>query len=151
MRSISIRKTFDMAFREKRAWVSLVAWIVPFTAYFALVPAAPAEASGEILRRLGWFAAATLSYGMLLGIGIALIAAHTPRNERGKPDERDRVIELRATSWAYGVMLTGMIVVGIVYPFEQSGWAITNAALFTIVAAEVVREIVTVIAYRRGA
>jgi len=36
-------------------------------------------------------------------------------------------------------------------PFTSSGWTIINAALFTIVAAEIVRCGVIVVSYRRQA
>ena len=74
------------------------------------------------------------------------------RQERGEPlllDERDRAIDGRATRTAYFVMLTGMIVVGVVMPFSDSGWKLTNTALFAIVLAETVRYALIVAGYRR--
>jgi len=57
----------------------------------------------------------------------------------------------RSTTFAYYVLIFGMIQVGVVMPFTSSGWTIINAALFTIVAAEVVRYGVMVLSYRRQA
>src|SRR5690348_7732631 len=74
------------------------------------------------------------------------------RQERGEPlllDERDRAIDGRATRTAYFVLLTGMIVVGVVMPFSDSGWKLTNTALFAIVLAETVRYALIVAGYRR--
>jgi len=74
------------------------------------------------------------------------------RQERGEPlllDERDRAIDGRATRTAYFVMLTGMIVVGVVMPFSDSGWKLTNTALLAIVLAETVRYALIVAGYRR--
>jgi len=36
-------------------------------------------------------------------------------------DERDEVITRRSVSWAYYVLVGGMILVGCVMPFESSG------------------------------
>ena len=47
--------------------------------------------------------------------------------------------------------MAGMILVGVVMPFTESGWAITNAALFMIIVAEVVYYGIVVFSYRRHA
>jgi hypothetical protein len=43
-----------------------------------------------------------------------------------------------------------MVLVGMVLPFTTRGWAITNAALFAIVVAELARYGTIIAAYRRG-
>jgi len=55
----------------------------------------------------------------------------------------------RSMSSAYYVLIAGMICVGCFMPFNSKGWAIVNAALFMIVAAEVVRLSVVAVSYRR--
>ncbi len=65
------------------------------------------------------------------------------------PDERDRAIMRRSISSAYYVLIAGMIVVGCVMSFSSSGWAIINAALVIIVAAEVIHYAIVVLSYRR--
>jgi hypothetical protein len=47
------------------------------------------------------------------------------------------------------VLIGGMIYAGVFMPFTAGGWTIVNAALFMIVAAEIVREGVVVFCYRR--
>jgi hypothetical protein len=41
-----------------------------------------------------------------------------------------------------------MILVGCIMPFSSSGWRIVDAAVFMIVAAEIVRHGVIVVSYR---
>ena len=53
-------------------------------------------------------------------------------------------------SQAY-VLIAGMIMVGVMMPFNSGGWKIVNAALFMIVTAEVVHHGVAVASYRRQA
>ena len=55
----------------------------------------------------------------------------------------------RSVTFAYYVLIVGMILVGCVMPFHSSGWEIVNAALFMIVAAEIVHYAIIVISYRR--
>ena len=54
----------------------------------------------------------------------------------------------RATRTAYFVMLTGLIVVGMVMPFNNNGWKLVNSALLFIVLAETVRYALILIGYR---
>jgi hypothetical protein len=42
-----------------------------------------------------------------------------------------------------------MIVVGMVMPFNKSGWEVVNTALLFIVLTEAIRNALIVIAYRR--
>ena len=65
-------------------------------------------------------------------------------------DERDRLIDLRASAIAYYVLMAGMIVVGCVMPFQHTGWDIAHAALRAIAIAEIVHSGLVVMWYRRG-
>ena len=47
-------------------------------------------------------------------------------------------------------MMTGMIIVGVIMPFTDSGTKIANTALFAIVVAEIINDVMVLISYRRG-
>lgn len=147
---LEIRELSGVPYREKTAWLSLIAMAVTFGPYFAIVAANPVS-SGEVpdLRRLGLFAAATIVQMLILGAGHLYVKKTSPQDAGLRPDERDRAIMRRSMSLAYYVLIAGMIVVGCVMPFKFSGWAIVNAAILTIVAAEVVHYGVVVVSYRR--
>jgi uncharacterized membrane protein len=100
-----------------------------------------------MLERIGCLAVVASIHAAAYVIGLLAIK----RREAGEPlleDERDRAIDGRATRTAYFVMLTGLIVVGMVMPFNNSGWELVNAALFFIVLAETVRYALILIGYR---
>ena len=80
--------------------------------------------------------------------GLLVIKRHE-RNENLLEDERDRAIDGRATRTAYFILLTGMILVGMVMPFNNGGWKLVNTALLGIVLAETARYALIVISYRR--
>lgn len=65
-------------------------------------------------------------------------------------DERDKLIESRASALAYQVLMIGMIVVGFVLPFSATRWELIDTAFFAIVVAEIVHSVVIVRAYRQG-
>jgi hypothetical protein len=141
-----------MPYREKTAWLSLIAMAVSFGPYFVIVAKGShrAEALPD-LRQLGLFAVAAIVQMLILGLGRLLLRRGSPQEARTPPDERDRVIMRLSISSAYYVLIAGMILVGCVMPFNSSGWTIINAALVMIVAAEVVHYGVVVLSYRRQA
>lgn len=140
-----------MSHREKVAWLSLLAMALTFGPYFLLTALAPLpESPLASPHGLGRFAVTAVAQMLLLGGGHLLLRLRAPQEARVPADERDRAIERRAMRAAYYVLITGMIVVGVVMPFERSGWALVNAALAGIVLAEVVHYGVAVWSYRRG-
>ena len=141
-----------MPYREKFSWLSLTAMVVTYVPYFAIVIAGyfPVRPLPD-LRQLGLFALVSIVRVLILGIGYLYLRLGSPQEARMPPDERDLAIKSRAMSSAYYVLLSGMIYVGCFMPFTSAGWTIVNAALFMIVAAEVVREGIVVFCYRRQA
>jgi len=137
-----------MPYREKTAWLSLIAMVVAFGPYFTIVASLHREPLPN-LRQLGLFAVAAIVQMLILGLGHLYLGRRSPEEARTPPDERDRAIIRRSISSAYYLLIAGMILVGCVMPFNSSGWTIINAALFTIVGAEVVHYGVVVFSYRR--
>ena len=138
-----------MSYREKIAWLSLVAMAIAYVPYFLLVSRAPASWEPfPHLHPLGLFAAVSVVRMVILGAGYLYLRFSSSLPERPALDERDRAIERRSMSSAYSVLMAGMILVGCFMPFGSSGWTIVNAAIFWIVAAEVVRYGVAAATYR---
>ncbi len=141
-----------MPYREKTAWLALFAMALTFGPYFILVATAPPAVEPlPNFRQLGVYASVALSQMVLLGLGHLILRRASPQEARMPADERDRAIDSRALSAAYYVLIFGMILVGVIMPFQSAGWTIVNAALFAIVFGEVVRYSVVVINYRRQA
>ncbi|MGD0269667.1 MAG: hypothetical protein ABSB14_11430 [Candidatus Sulfotelmatobacter sp.] len=138
-----------MSYREKIAWLSLIAMAFAYGPYFVLVARGPSPwEPWPHLHPLGLFALVSIVRMLILGAGYLYLRIGSPREERPPLDERDRAIEQRSISAAYYVLIAGMILVGCVMPFSSTGWTIVNAAIFWIVAAEVVHYSVVVASYR---
>jgi hypothetical protein len=136
-------------YREKTAWLALIAMALTFGPYFAIVATSPLRNEGvPNLRQLGLFAVAASVQMLILGAGHLYLKRAAPHDAGTPPDERDRAIMRRSISFAYYVLIAGMIVVGCIMPFSFSGWAIINAALLMLVAAEAVHYGVVVVSYR---
>jgi hypothetical protein len=141
-----------MPYREKTAWLSLLAMAITFGPYFTMTAMHffPNEPMPN-LRQLGLFAVTAIVEMLILGVGHLYLRRRSTQEARMPLDERDHAIMRRSVSSAYYVLIVGMILVGCVMPFNSNGWSIINAALFMIVAAEVVHYGVVVFSYRRQA
>ncbi|MBD8900039.1 DUF2178 domain-containing protein [Rhodanobacter sp. DHG33] len=136
-----------MSSLEKRAWLALWSQCPPYVVYFLIQAECPMWLT-TFLERIACLAIVASVHAIAYLVGLMLLK----RKERGEElllDERDHAIDARATRVAYFVMLIGMIVVGVVMPFSDTGWKITNTALFAIVLAETVRYVLIVMGYRR--
>lgn len=138
-----------MPYREKTAWLSVVTMLITFGPYFVF--AALQSPEGDAVPNVGQlaiFALTAVVQVIILGAGHLVLRRGSPDDARTPPDERDREIIRRSISYAYYVLIVGMILVGCVMPFNSDGWAIINAALFMIIAAEIVHYGAIVAGYR---
>ncbi|MCA1196581.1 hypothetical protein K9B35_01230 [Sphingomonas sp. R647] len=140
-----------MAYREKLAWLELIGMVIAYGGYFIAVGIVdPAPGRLETLTYVALFGAASVIRLLILGSGWLFLRAQMGSDARAKPDERDRSIARRGASTGYYVLMGLMLWVGVVLPLTDSGWAVANAALAAIIIAEIVRDIMVVISYRRG-
>ena len=140
-----------MAYREKMAWIELVGMVVAYGAYFIAVGMVdPAPGRDAALTYCALFGAATIARLLILGIGWLVLRAKMGAEARARPDERDRAIARRSGTVAYYVLLSLMLWVGVVKPLLASGWEVANSALAAIIIAEITRQAVAVISYRRS-
>jgi hypothetical protein len=140
-----------MAYREKMAWIELVGMALAYGAYFIAVGIVdPMPGLNATLLYCGLFAGATLVRLAILGGGWVTLRSRLGAEARAKPDERDIAIARRGATAGYYVLLSLMLWVGVVKPLVSSGWDVANSALAAIIIAEIVRQAVTVVSYRRG-
>ena len=139
-----------MAWREKIAWLAIAGMALGYGPVFYALgreAAAGGPTMGRFLLLLG--IASVVRLVIEMGGRLVLMLRLDPA-ERGPADERDRAIAARGSSFAYIVLLIGMIVVGMFMPFSRQGVVIVNAALFAVVAAESIRNLAILLSYRLG-
>ena len=139
-----------MPFREKTSWVTLAAMIVAYGVYFAVLANAAQAGPPPVTQMLVLFAGVTIAQVVAIAIASTVLAIQARGDARARADERDRAIARRSANVAYYVLMIEMILVGVVMPFSEPGWKIINAALLSLVIAEAVRYILTILSYRRG-
>ncbi|HEY0012335.1 MAG TPA: hypothetical protein VGB79_05725 [Allosphingosinicella sp.] len=139
-----------MAFREKMAWLTLVTILIAYGVYFGLVGPAADFGRNRLIDVIWSFGAVALAHAAAVIVGSIAIAVTSTKEARAPADERDRAIARRGSTFGYYVLLAGMIHVGVVMPFSEPSWRIVNTALLAIVVAEVARDVVILLSYRRG-
>ncbi len=139
----------QMNFREKTAWLNVLAMAAAYALYFGLLLSGH-PAGREVFPMLWLFGSIAMAHAITVIIGTIILSVRAPKSERVRADERDRAIRRRGATAAYYVLLVGMMVVGVYLPFVESGVPVANSGLFAIVAAELVNSFVVLLSYRRG-
>lgn len=136
---------------ERFAWVWLTALVVVFSGYFIAVEVAlRGQPELPIVARLGMLAIALTTLAVVVGIDRLVAWMRARGQEPEVADERDRLIELRSTKAAYGVLMVGVLVCGVVMPFSNSGWELVHAALLAVAISEIVHHGLILHGYHRG-
>lgn len=102
-----------------------------------------------------------MHFGGLLETIIALVVVQvvltvaaaivTPKEANAPRDEREKLIDLKATRIAYSGLATSVALACFFGAFDPPIVFNTNALLFVLVTAEMLRSSCQVIQYRRGA
>jgi len=135
-----------MSFREKTAWISLLSMSGIYGVYYCLLihpgPMNPGPRFG-LLETI----VAVVAVQVVLTVAAAI---HAPRDARAPRDERETLIDLRATRTAYAGLATGVAVACFFGGFKPPVLFNTNALLLLLVVAEILRSGCQVVQYRRG-
>jgi hypothetical protein len=137
----------EMSFREKSAWISLVLIVLVFGPYFWLVGRSFAG-SGHVHHGTQ-FALITLFVVLEVVVHVA-IAVQSPRDARAPKDEREDLIDLRATRTAFYVLFAGVLISIFTLHFPVGAWMLSQFVLFSIVVAELVKFARQIVLFRRG-
>lgn len=137
-----------MSFREKSAWISLLSTFFIYGFYFRSVFRDGMRPSG-------------FHFGGLLGTIIALVivqvvltiavAIFSPKEAKAPPDEREKMIDLKASRFAYAVLAGSVACACFFGAFNPPIIFSVNSLLFILVMAEILRSGCQIIQYRRGA
>ena len=134
-----------MSFREKSAWISILSMGGIYGFYFwSAIHSGPAAGAGGLLGTI----IALVIVQIVLSIAVAIFS---PKNAQAPPDERDKLIELRAVRVAYAALAAGVVMACLFGALTPGVVFNTNALLFILVIAEILRSGWQVVQYRRGA
>jgi len=137
----------EMSFREKSAWISVVLIVLVFGPYFWLVGRSLAGA-GHVHGGTQ-FALITLFFALEVVVHVA-IAVRSPGDARAPKDEREVLIDLKATRTAFYVLFAGTLISIFTMHFRVTVWMLSQFVLFSIVVAELVKFARQITLFRRG-
>jgi len=142
-----------MSFREKSAWISFISLVVIFGSYFTYIGMVLA---GLARNRFALFLLMALVFIVAEFVLHFVLASRSPRDARTPRDEREQLIELKATRTAFYVLLISAFgALGTVHlQLEDPGdhlWLMMQAILFSAVLAETVKFGREIVLYRRDA
>ena len=137
-----------MSFREKSAWISVLSMSGIYGFYFWSVIHAGPKAGGFHFGGLLQTIIALVVLQVALTIAVAIF---TPKEAKAPRDERDKLIELRAMRVAYSGLATAVALACFFGAFNPPIIFNTNALLFILVTAEILRSACQIVQYRRGA
>jgi hypothetical protein len=131
-----------MSFRERIAWITLVSLAGCYGVYFAAV-----------LQHRGsfqLFLSCVIALVILQAVLTAIAASRAPVEAKAPRDERERLIDGRARTIGYYVLIVGVLALAI--PGHTGGSVIDmlNHALAAIVVAEISVAVAQIVMHRRG-
>ena len=136
-----------MPFREKSAWISLLSMSGIYGLYFLSV--IQGRPHGRVhIGSLLITVIALIVVQVVLTIAVAIVA---PKEAQAPRDEREKLIELKATRVAYSGLATSIALACFFGAFDPPIIFNTNALLFVLVTAELLRSGCQIIQYRRSA
>ena len=137
-----------MSFREKSAWISVLSMSGIYGIYFwSVIHSGPPGGGFRFGGLLGTIIALVLVQTVLT-IAVAVFA---PKDAKACADEREKLIELNATRFAYSGLATSVALACFLAAFNPPILFNTNALLFILVVAEVMRSACQIVQYRRSA
>jgi hypothetical protein len=137
-----------MSFREKSAWISMLSMLAIYGFYFWSVIHAGPQAGGLHFGGLLETIIALVVVQVVLTVAVAIF---TPKEAKAPRDEREKLIELRAMRVAYSGLATSVALACFFGAFDPPILFNTNALLFMLVTAEILRSACQIVQYRRSA
>jgi uncharacterized membrane protein len=139
-----------MSFREKTAWVTLIALVLVSFMYWLHIPSLfEPHPHGWVLLVL------SLSFGTFVLIELiawVVFFVRNPRETRTPKDEREQIISLKASRISSWVFTVGtFIAIFVTLHLAGAGTvAMGMSVVIAFVLAQVVRQAAIIIYYRRG-
>jgi len=135
-----------MAFREKTAWISLLATLGIYGFYFSAL----ASARGNSAEFFALLIETMITFVVVFVALTIVVAILSPKDADAPADEREKLIGLKAERVAYYAVSTGAVA-GMLAAFcGLSGFWIANVLFLTLVVAGLAKDAMCIVLYRAG-
>lgn len=135
-----------LPFPEKKAWLGLLTIALVYSGFLASVANLPTD-ERTLIEVFVRFAIALVCQGVIMAIGLRLLAIRDPDEAKAPLDERDRAIAHRAISIAFAFLMVEVLLLALVRPALVPDWHMSVAMLLGIALADAVRNLGIIINY----
>ncbi|HEV2703407.1 MAG TPA: hypothetical protein VGV09_17400 [Steroidobacteraceae bacterium] len=135
-----------MSFREKSAWITLIAILLVSAAFLFHAPRLSHPGPWDFHVLLACIAA----FAVIEIVSFVVLRLRYPEDARTPIDERERLIHLKATSLAWGVYVVGSFLAVMTLHHGASAVVIGYLIVLAFVVAELVKYGARIVYYRRG-
>jgi hypothetical protein len=135
------------SFQEKSVWISLIAVSLIFGYYFVRIFQMISKNQIDVVKN------AVLFISVVIMVVVTEIIFHIIVAVRTRPeakDERDRIIELKATRNAYFILIAGVFLSFVCLAFSLQSFIIVHVIMFFFVLSEIAKFISQLFYYKRG-
>ncbi|HVU22299.1 MAG TPA: hypothetical protein VHE09_16330 [Rhizomicrobium sp.] len=140
-----------MSFREKSAWISLLAYLGIYGFYFVQVAGALGHGQPDGGHFFGLFVQSVVMFVLVTIIFTVVIAVLAPKDAQVPRDEREELIGLKAGSASGYVLATGVVLIIGAMLYGVTDFVTINLLFFSLVLSEVYKIVTQIVLYRRGA
>lgn len=138
-----------MSFREKSAWITLLSVLLCFGVYYGTMLTGQVATHGAV--RFLLFVGCVIGLAVLQA-GLHIVAAVlSPKEAQAPRDERERLIDARAHTFGYYVLVTGVLALAVPGHLGHDVIDLMNFALLAVVVATLAVTVAQIVMYRRGA
>ena len=139
----------SISFQEKSIWISLVITILLFGLYFVMAFIVFTNPYDPNTNLVGLFIGVIILYVIFQIVLHSLVAIVHKKEADKSLDERDNLIELKATRISYFILVLGVWVTG-TSMLPGSSLMMAHIIMFFFVLAEIVGFLIQLFYYRRG-
>ncbi len=139
-----------MSFREKIHWIAFISIAGAFGWFFLTYPWAIVRTPAGVGATAGMLVPVTLAIIGSMAAAAAALAIRAPKDAHLQEDERERLIHLKGTHWAYYPLVIGVWGNLFAIFWQLSAAERLNLLIATVVVAELIRVGAQLVYYRRG-
>lgn len=137
-----------MSYREKTAWITLIAFLILMGWYFQPFLQQGPRPSGLAFGRLAIAAAVIIIFQLIVR---RVVASFTPREAKEPADEREQLIEAKGRRFSYAVLAWAVRIICFVGISNPQLFFNANTLLFFLMVSEVMGVSYQIVEFRRGA
>ena len=131
-----------MSFREKCAWISFVLLILLI---IGVGLAGYVDGAG-----FHYFVALLVGFALLQVLLRLIIAWQAPKEARTPKDERERLIDLKASRIGFYALVAGVLLAMLAVHVHRNPWSGLHTMVFAILLAWAIKFASEIVYYRRG-